>query len=96
MQNWRQAFRSWPVSSTEAVDDDEGYAWDGEDAIVTEADGAAAKRQTALYILQPAPYQPVNISCIPAQRLANAIALTILVPKFLKSESGEGDQLHMS
>ena len=85
------------MSSTEAVDDDEGYAWDdGEDAIVTEADGAAAKRQTALYILQPAPYQPVNISCIPAQRLANAIALTILVPKFLKSESGEGDQLHMS
>ena len=96
MQNWRQAFRSWPVSSTEAVDDDEGYAWDGEDAIVTEADGAAAQRQTALYILQPAPHQPVNISCIPAQRLANAIVLTILVPQFLKSESGEGDQLHMS
>ena len=42
---------------------------DGEDAIVTDADGAAAKPRTSLPTLPSAPNQPVNVSCIPQQRL---------------------------
>ena len=43
---------------------------DGEDAIVADADGAAAKPRTSLPTLPSAPNQPVNVSCIPQQRFA--------------------------
>ena len=48
----------------------DGDNMDGEDAIVADADGAAAKPRTSLPTLPSAPYQPVNVSCIPQQRLA--------------------------
>ena len=43
----------------------------GEDVKVADADGAAAKpsRPTSLPTLPSAPNQPVNVSCIPPQRL---------------------------
>ena len=43
---------------------------DGEDAIVTDAEGAAAKARTSLPTLPSATNQPVNVSCIPPRRLA--------------------------
>ena len=43
---------------------------DGEYVIVADADGAAAKPSTSLPTLPSAPNQPVNVSCIPPQRLA--------------------------
>ena len=48
----------------------DGENVDGEDVKVADADGAAAKPSTSLPTLPSAPNQPVNVSCIPPQRLA--------------------------